>query len=385
MSVAFTYPTQAASPAVDFDLHGFLAIRLLDASPRDVVAVERQLGLRASPVADRDAAVIVRFVSRLADRPRTRLLGLGEAAYTRDHFFILRGAEKARVRCAIDFREIGDVCEIVCESGIGSVPLLVPIINLSALARGFVPLHGSAFEYEGEGIVVAGWAKGGKTELLLAFMSHGAHYVGDEWVYLSPDGDAVYGLPEPIKLWDWHLDDLPDVEARLTPAQRWKLRSAVAAETLAGLSAGSVGRRAAALIGRQRYVNVSPEKLFGVARRKARGRFDHLFFAGSHESAAVRVEAVEPEDVARRMAFSLTYERLDFLSWYLKYRFAFPDRANAFIDGAMELERALLSKALKGKPAHGVYHPYPARIPDLYRAVRPLLNGDTAALGLSSH
>jgi hypothetical protein len=375
MTTSLVDTHHAVSAAVDFDVHGFLAVRLVDASPRDVAAVERQLGLRAGPPRDRDAAVIVRFVPRLADRTQPKLLGLGEAAYTQDDFFILRGAEKSRIRCAIDFRTIGGVCEIACERGIGAVPLLVPIINYSALARGYVALHGSAFEYDGKGIVVAGWAKGGKTEMLLAFTSHGARYVGDEWIYLSPDGRAAYGLPEPIKLWDWHLDDVPGVASRLRRAQRWKLRSAVADEAVAGLGGGSVGRRAAALIGRQRYVNVSPARLFDEAQRTQRGRFDHLILAGSHDSPVTRVERVAPEDVARRMAFSLTYERLDFQSWYLKYRFAFPTRANALIDGAAELEGELLRKAFAGKPAHAVYHPYPARIPDLYRAVEPLLAG----------
>jgi hypothetical protein len=380
MSTMLAGPKQAVSSAVDFDVHGFLAIRLLDASPPDIAAVERQLGMCSGPALDRDPAVIVRFVPSLAEGPRTKLLGFGEAAYTRDDFFILRGVAKSRVRCAVDFRGIGDICEIVCESGISSVPLLVPIINLSALARGFLALHGCAFEYQGKGIVVAGWAKGGKTELLLAFMSHGAQYVGDEWIYLSPDGDAVYGLPEPIKLWDWHLDDLPEVAMRLTSAERGKLRAATAAEALVGRSPGAVGRRAAALIGRQRYVNVAPERLFDAGRRKQRGRFDHLILAGSHDSASVRVVPVEPEEVARRMAFSLTYERLDFLAWYLKYRFAFPGRANALIDGAAELERDLLAEALEGKPAHAVYHPYPARIPDLFRAVQPALDSKNSPL-----
>ena len=374
MTVTFAEATQISSSVVDFDVHGFLTIRLIDALSADVAAVERQLGMRSGAAVDAEPAIIVRFVPSLADGSRTKLLGLDEAAYTGRDFFVLRGAEKSRVRCAIDFRAIGGVCEILCEAGIGSVPLLVPIINLSALARGFVPLHGSAFEYEGKGVVVAGWAKGGKTELLLAFMNHGATYVGDEWIYVSPGGEAAYGLPEPIKLWDWHLPDVPDVVSRLTPGQRLKLRSAVAAHTLAGLGAGGVGRRAAALIGRQRYVNVPPAMLFDASRRQLRGRFDHLILAGSHDSQGVRVGPIDPELVARRMAFSLTYERLDFLSWYLKYRFAFPDRPNSLIDRAAELERDLLRKAFRGKPAHAVYHPYPARIPDLYRAVEPLLD-----------
>ena len=61
----------------------------------------------------------------------------------------------------------GDRCEIVCERGLSAVPHLVAIVNLTALAHGVLPLHASAFSWNGTGILATGWAKGGKTEALL--------------------------------------------------------------------------------------------------------------------------------------------------------------------------------------------------------------------------
>src|SRR5207247_1046267 len=101
-------------------------------------------------------------------------------------------------RARVDFRQIGGRCEIVSQSGLGPVPLLIGIVTVTALGKSFVPLHGSAFVHNATGIIVTGWAKGGKTEALLAFAEHGARYVGDEWILLSSDGRKVYGVPEHI-------------------------------------------------------------------------------------------------------------------------------------------------------------------------------------------
>jgi hypothetical protein len=102
-------------------------------------------------------------------------------------------------------------------------------------------------------------------------------------------------------------------------------------------------------------------------------RFDKLFFVGSHESPEVTVEAVAAREVAEQMVFSLQEERLNFLSYYWKYRFAFPGRANEFIENAAATERALLLRALADKEAFAVYHPYPMAIPRLFDVMSPLL------------
>ena len=111
----------------------------------------------------------------------------------------------------------------MCERGVAAVPLLIPILNMTLLARGVLPLHASAFVHEGTGVVATGWSKGGKTEALLAFASRGAEYVGDEWVYVASDGARVHGIPEPIRIWRWQLRQLPEYERMIKPAERARL------------------------------------------------------------------------------------------------------------------------------------------------------------------
>jgi hypothetical protein len=73
------------------------------------------------------------------------------------------------------------------------------------------------------------------------------------------------------------------------------------------------------------------------------------------------------------MVFSLQHERLDLLAHYLKFRFAFPDRSNALIEHAEEMQRAALERALEGKEAYVVAHPYPAPIRAVYEVMDPLI------------
>lgn len=368
----------APEGAVDFDLHGIAGVRLLGAEPGDVAAVRRQLGPIERPLS-REPDIEIRFVDRLKSSSPLRLLDLDDAGFTEDSFVVMRSRYQTRARAQIALEQVGKRCGIVCESGLHAVPLLVPILNLTALANGALPLHASAFTYDGTGVLVTGWAKGGKTEALLAFMSHGAAYVGDEWVYLT--GERMFGIPEPMRIWDWHLDDLPAYRARIG----WRNRSRLAAIRLAQGVEGVVPRRAAGnggasvrgrvmpLVARQRFARIHPEELFGRDSCALAGTPDRVFMLVSHESDEVSVEPIDAQEIARRMVFSLQHERLDFLSHYLKFRFAFPNRPNALIEQVEETEREALAHALADKPAYAVYHPYPAPIPALFERMAPLL------------
>jgi hypothetical protein len=97
-----------------------------------------------------------------------------------------------------------------------------------------------------------------------------------------------------------------------------------------------------------------------------------LFFLASHERSDVTVERIDPLEVARRMVFSHQHERLDFLSSYLQFRFAFPERINPILEEAEQLERESLERVLAGKACYAVHHPYPVSIPALFDAMRPL-------------
>jgi hypothetical protein len=366
---------------VDYDLHGLAGIRLLNPSADDAAAVTRQLGSIQAPL-NRAPDIIVRFVDRLPTTSRVRYLGVDEAGFTDDAFLVLRSKHKARARVQIPFADIGRQCEIVCESGLPAVPLLIPILNLTVLAKGALPLHASAFTYNGTGVLTTGWSKGGKTETLLAFMSRGASYVGDEWVYLSGDGHRMYGIPEPIRVWDWHLQYLPQYRRLVGAGDRARLRAIKLAQSLdQAISDGSgkgflparVMRRLVPLLKRQAFVDMHPRQLFGQGFGNLAGDLEKVFFVVSHESPDVVVQPMDPSDIARRMVFSLQHERLDFMAYYFKFQFAFPEATNPLIEQAETLQRERLAQVLAGKEAYAVYHPYPVPIEMLFDAISPLL------------
>ena len=364
----------------DFDLHGIAGIRLIDAAPGDVEAVTRQLGpIRAQLSQEPD--LVIRFVDRLPLSSSIRYLGVDDAGFTDDAFLVLRSKHKVRAKVQIPLAQVGvQPCEIVCERGLPAVPLLIPILNLIALSKGVLPMHASAFRYQGQGILATGWSKGGKTETLLAFMAKGAEYVGDEWVYVSRNGRRMYGIPEPIRVWDWHLHDLPQTRARIGRKEQMRLRMlkfmAHSIETAAVPQIGNPAkymRRLTPLIKQQLHVDVAPQKLFDQKVGPLAADLDKVLFVASHDSPEVTVEPIDPQEVARRMVFSLQAERLDFMAYYLKFRFAFPEARNELIEQAEERQRDLLVHMLAGVDTYALYHPYPVSIPSLYDAVLPYL------------
>jgi hypothetical protein len=352
---------------LDFDLHGLVAVRLVGASPRDGAAVARQLGpLQA--VVDREPDLVIRFVEGLERSARVRHIGVDDAGFTDDAFLILRGKHKSPARVKIEFSELGGPTEIVCERGLAAVPMLIPILNVTLLGKGILPLHASAFVHEGIGVVATGWSKGGKTEALLAFAARGAEYVGDEWVYVASDGARVHGIPEPIRIWSWQLRQLPQYERLIRRGDRARLRALDA--LLGGDSLWRQGPagRARGLLKRQLYVDVDPQRLFGRLGPMT-APFDRLFLLVGHEQRDVTVDRVDPSEVARRMVFSLQHENLELMAAYLKYRFAFPESSSDLLDQAASLQRDALAQVLADKPAFVVHHPYPVSLDALFGAM----------------
>lgn len=367
---------------VDYNLHGLAGVRLIGATAADEAAVRRQLGPIAGPF-EGEPDIVIRFVDRLAVKSPIRLLGVDDAGFTDDAFLILRSKHKCPARVHIPLEQVGKRCEIVCERGLPAVPLLIAIVNATVLGKGAIPLHASAFTYGGTGVLVTGWAKGGKTETLLAFMAHGARYIGDEWVYLTANGRRMYGIPEPIRLWDWHLTDLPAVRGRIGRKDRMRM-------SLLKLAVGSISwgasnrvvkrllpaagmRRLAALLKQQQHVQVPPERLFGPEATARSASPDVVLFTASHESPEIRVEPISSEEIARRMVFSLQEEMAPLWAYYLKFRFAFPELCSEIIERSEGLQREALRRTLAGKKAYAVYHPYPVPIPAVFEAVQPLL------------
>ncbi|HET8786886.1 MAG TPA: hypothetical protein VFM38_14725 [Candidatus Limnocylindrales bacterium] len=364
---------------VDFDLHGLAGIRLIDATPTDARAVGRQLGPLAKPL-DREPEITIRFVDRAVDPSRLRYLGAREVGWSDDGFFVLK-SRKTPIVARLPMGDVGGRCEIVCERGLPAVPFLIAILNLTVLANGALPLHAAAFELDGVGTLITGWSKGGKTELLMAAAGAGARYIGDEWVYLTTDG-RMFGIPEPIRLWDWHLDQLPAVRAGLGGGDRLKLRAIPAMSRLERAMPGPVrrsrpgraARRAMPILEDQLRVDLPPETLFGSVGDLS-GRLDRILFVVSAAAPETTLEPIEPLAVADRMIASLMYERREFLALWQQARFAHPGIRNEHIETFEERQRELLRAVFTGRPACLVTHPYPVDIHALFQAVRPAIAG----------
>jgi hypothetical protein len=365
----------------DFDLHGIVGIRLIDAGSGDLAAVKRQLGPIQS-VLTRDPDIVIRFVDRMQLSSSVRYIGVEDAGFTEDAFLILRGKYQTSIKVQIPFDQIGSrQCEIICESGVPAVPLLIAIINLTALSKGVLPLHASALLYNGKGVLITGWSKGGKTETLLSFAANGAKYVGDEWIYLSPDGERMYGIPEPTRIWYWHLQEMPRYRSLVKRKDLRRLQALnFFAKTLKGLESSPLKERVSylqalkrltALVERQLYIQLPPEKLFGQKAEETDVGPEKIFFVVSHDQPDVAVQPISSQELAERMVFSLQEERMEFLSYYFKYRFAFPECSNPLIDQAEEIQRRLILRAFTEKEAYAIYHPYPFSIPTLFDIIRP--------------
>jgi len=368
------------STAAAFDLHGLVTIRLVDAQPRDVHAVTRQLGPIRSDGCE-EADITIRFVERLRPDSRIRYLGLHQGGFTDSAFLVLRSSRKARTRVQIPMQHIGGRCEIVCEHGAPAVPLLIPIVNLTALVKGTIPLHAAAFEWNGAGVVVTGWSKGGKTETLLSFMNRGARYIADEWCYIKPDGRQIFGVPEPVRLWRWQLLQLPHYRSRISLAQRMNMAVLAIVPTLQArlplkLQRSRPGRtiqRVAHFLEQRLNVLVPPEKLFDQGVTSTEGEFTHLIFVMSTEDPSTTVQSISPETVADKMVHSLQYEHFPLLEYYRMFQFAFPELSNPHLETAEERQRALLRRAFKDKRSLLIEHPYPVRLEELFERIEPQL------------
>lgn len=374
----------ARPPArIEYDLHGIVGVRLRDPGPEDVRAVSRAIGPPARRL-EQEPDLVIRFVERLASGGPLRRLGPGGAAFTDDAFLLVGGGRERRPQARVPLADLGTApCELVCERGLpGGVPLLVSILNLTALGKGWVPLHASAFVFNGVGAIAAGWAGGGKTGALLAFMAAGALYVGDDWVYVRGDGSEMRGLPAPLEVRAEYLDELPHFRTRLDSGlnrseRLWarSLRLARRAEEALSRAsgAGRDGRVQTALRRRSR-ASVRPEALFGPEACALTGPLDRVLLVLAHDDPDVRLTPADAADVARRLAFALEHEWQELLSYYVQFRFAFPDARSSLLEERKELQRAGMARALAGKRAYVLSHPSPAPVRELFHAVSPVFD-----------
>lgn len=356
-------PEQDSQQQIDFVIAGRLRVRLHDPGPKDLAAVSRQLG--SEPTSAADSAVVEIFYTSDVSAGAGWLVGL-DAGMDAIGFYAL-DATPQRSKTHIDLT--ADRLTLRRPRDSGKVPLLMQAVVQAAPACGLVPVHGTGLIWQGEGVLVVGWAKGGKTEVLLPFMEHGATYVGDEWMLLEPETKTMFGIHEPIRVWDWHLDDLPNAKQRLEASKQRRLRLLHRIEnSINWMSKQRVPlqnewARLGAVIGRQRFVHVDSHE-FWSGRVMAQSQIDRLVLVVSSSDPTVTSEEAHGAEIAARMAFSNAFEKRPFDDMLLAMGFADPTPTTEFASVAHE--REALESAFAGLPAMILSHPYPAPTEQLF-------------------
>ncbi len=366
--------------AADFDLGGMVRVRVVGDDDQ-IAVVGRQLGLpRAEPAGEPD--LTVRFTDDVAQGEALRYLGLDEAGFTDTRFLQMRAKAKARAMVHLPFDEIGKGMVISCEPNLPAVPLLIPLLAVTALDRGLVPLHAGAIQWRGAGIVFTGWSKSGKTESLIATTAAGADYVGDEWCYLDPARSVVVGIPEPVTLWSWHLRRFPSLRDQVPALTRQRMRLLETPDRLERSlpdavqhsGAGRLLRRVAYQTRSRANAWIPPEELFGVTDARAVG-FEHVVWTVSTESPEVRLTSIPGSEIADRMIHSVYYELTPLLDAYRMFRFAFPDRRSDLLDNLEDRLAAALHDALDTVRGWKLEHPYELDLERLAEALSPVAGG----------
>lgn len=370
----------AGADLLDLDVHGVVGVRLVGARPADARAAKARLGASARPLG-RAPDIVVRFVPRLETRG-LRYVEPGRAGYDDEGYVILshgRRPVRARIPLGVDLPPY----VIQCEHGTRPIPLLDAWMRLVALARGYVPLHASAFELDGTGVLVAGGPHAGKTSSMLAFASRGARFIADDLVLLDTDSGAMLGATTELSLADSQLDQLPpDHRFRIGPLRRGLLAGASLLERFGPRTAsgdlGGLLHAAGPALRRRLKVRLSPDALF-AAPSAGRARADVIFLAVSHVSSDTAAERETPARLAARLAAALRLELRPVHDHYDAYRFAFPDRRSELLEGAVERAERLLRRALEDRPVFLLRHPYPPSFEALRTTMEPLIEAAGAA------
>jgi hypothetical protein len=244
-------------------------------------------------------------------------------------------------------------------------------------------VHSAAASYKGRGLLFAGWAESGKTEAMLGFLQAGASFVSDKWTIVAGDGSSVLNFPTPITVRDWMIDLIPGLRSRLTRTGLFRARAAAAATSVLKAGGGlnkvpgvSEIKGLADLAGR---VSVTHNQLFGDAAANGSGGWQSItsapletvFFLLTSDSQQIQVRPAEAAEVAGRLADCAQYERRAFNGLYQRFRYAFPHRRNALIEGARDAEAELLTQALASKRIFAVEAPFPFNPAALHEALRP--------------
>lgn len=333
--------------------------------------LSRHLGLPETDVPS-DPDLIVRFVGSDPPAGDLRLLG-DDAGFDEERFLVLgRQAGGARASAI----GLGEPLELTSPSAARALPLLVPLLDLAALRKGVLPVHGAVFSFEQRGIAVLGWPHAGKTSALLAFLARGASVVADDRAYVTLEPPHVAGLRAPIELRGHHLPALSRLSRPPALRTRAQLRlnleaarlHARAVERPSPTRLSRLARRAAGFVADASVATVAPERLFEDEGSADIERLDAVFLMLRQLRGPTRVERLTVDAAGERLLSLARHDRSTLRDLTQKYRFAFPGRSDRLLDELEGVEARQIALLAGNVPAFLVSHTADSA-PDLFDAM----------------
>jgi len=366
------------SKIVDFDLYGIVGIRQINPSEKDINNLAKSYSDFRSEL-DREPDIIIRYKSNW-QLGEMSYLGLNDSGFNEDGFYILTNG-RSPLKVKIPFEQIGDKCELVCEQGTGSIPLLNHIITLTFLKKKYLPIHASAFKYNNLGALVVGWSKGGKTEALFSFIKNGAEFVGDETVLISADGKKIFGIPVPISIWEWQFSEIPELMTHIKINKKIIFKSIHFIDKVYRIFRKSILKnnsiiktleKAVPVLKRQLNIRVGPQLFFKGNVHWEQVNLNRLIIIMSHNKEDITLNKCNALEIADQMIISNLYELDSFYDYYSKFKYAFPTIKNDFLENINEFYKQLLPNAIAGIESYKVLHPYPVSFEKLYKAMKQI-------------
>ncbi|MEX1026677.1 MAG: hypothetical protein WD049_01530 [Candidatus Paceibacterota bacterium] len=358
---------------VGLSLHGQIHLTLTGASPYDVQAVMCASGaVRDSSEESPD--VEVRFAGDTSTDVVWRHL---DDAYSADGRFALRHSLfPSPVEIQLPTAPGPAPFRITYPSiARRRFPWLRSMINGKCVAKGLLGVHATAFTFEGRGYLVCGWPRGGKTGMLLAYLLHDARYLAAEWAYVSDAGQTMHGVPESLRLRDWHLRQGGSQLQHVGMRERIRLGARQGAAT--GMSRisraletvlprnGAPIRKLAAAVDRHRYVDRSVADWLGQEIGPRAAPIHIIVLVGTHAGSDIRITRLNAETAKRRLTALQDEDWDDLTLAYRRWAYAMPDPSEWLADFERK-RRHLLDQLIVGKTIYAVDHPQEVGLAELF-------------------
>ncbi len=367
---------------VGLALHGQIRLTLCGPSQQDVQTVIRATGACEDSSTD-PPDVEIHFTANATADLVWKQMGERDALAAGKRFAILSADTASPIEIEMPNDQAGAPYRLTYPTGIrGRLPLLRSMINRQCVNKQILGIHATAFTMSGRGYLACGWPRGGKTGVMLAYLLQGAEYLAAEWVYVGPDGRIMHGVPESIRLRDWHLQQGATRLENVAWMDRLRMLGSRATAKTTAAMAGLVGvfwprlgrslRKLAAALDRHRYIDRPAAVWLAKELRPRSASLDTILFVGTHTGTDIRVTPLSAA-VAKRRLVALQDEDLnDLTTVSRRWSYAMSDPVDC--RDRFEPQRdVLLDRLLEDKAIYAVDHPHNVNLSDLFQTLESSL------------